>query len=128
VVVHPVRPASWGVSIRQQRKRSYNALLYRKHRILYRERIQATPPWRYYRIVGALFATTIAVLAGRRRVAGGAALLWLILSGQFCAARLRGTSHAPKHVADMVITSALIPPLAIFWRIRGAIRFRVPFL
>jgi cellulose synthase/poly-beta-1,6-N-acetylglucosamine synthase-like glycosyltransferase len=128
VVVHPVRPASWGVSLRQQRKSCYNALLYRKHPALYRERIQASPPWHYYRTVGALLAATVATLTGRRRVAGGATLLWVILSGRFCLARLRGTSHSPKHIAEMIVTSALIPPLAIFWRIRGAIRFRVPFL
>ena len=128
VVVHPVRPAPWGVSLRQQRKSSYNALLYRKHPTLYRQRIQSAPPWRYYGIVGAMLATIVAMLTGRRRSARLAALLWVILSGQFCIERLRGTSHAPKHVAEMVVTSALIPPLAIFWRIRGAVRFRVPFL
>ena len=31
VVVHPVRPAPWGVSLRQQRKSLFNALLYKKH-------------------------------------------------------------------------------------------------
>jgi len=28
----------------------------------------------------------------------------------------------------MTLTSALIPPLAVFWRISGALRFRVFFL
>jgi hypothetical protein len=28
----------------------------------------------------------------------------------------------------MVVTSALIPPLAVFWRLRGALRYRVLFL
>ena len=28
VVIHPVRPAQWGISIRQQRKSKFNALLY----------------------------------------------------------------------------------------------------
>jgi GT2 family glycosyltransferase len=48
VVLHPVRPARWGVSLAQQRKSSYNALLYREHPEFYRREIQAGPPWRYY--------------------------------------------------------------------------------
>jgi hypothetical protein len=31
-------------------------------------------------------------------------------------------------VAEMIVTSAVIPPLAVYWRIRGAIRYRVLFL
>jgi len=27
----------------------------------------------------------------------------------------------------MILTSTTIPPLAVFWRLRGAIEFRVPF-
>src|SRR5207244_12953942 len=61
VVVHPLRPASWGVSLRQQRKSMFNALLYKKHPRLYREKIQAAPPWHYYGIVGALLALLVGV-------------------------------------------------------------------
>src|SRR5205085_889073 len=45
IVVHPVRPAPWGVSLRQQRKVMFDALLFRKHRALYRERIRGAPRW-----------------------------------------------------------------------------------
>jgi hypothetical protein len=54
--------------------------------------------------------------------------VWVGLTGRFCARRLRGTSRAPGHVAEMVVTSALIPPLAVFWRVRGAVRFGVVLL
>jgi GT2 family glycosyltransferase len=127
-VVHPIRPERWGISLRQQRKSMYNALLYRKHPTLYRERIQGSPPWRYYRIVGALLATLASGLTGQRRLAGCMALLWACLTARFCAERLRDTSRSPAHVAEMIVTSALVPPLSIFWRLRGAIRFRVLFL
>ncbi len=128
VVVHPIRPAQWGVSIRQQRKSLFNALLYKKHPMLYRTYIQAAPPWHYYGIVGAL----LLVLVGGVRKSGLLALiglgLWICLTGRFCMHRLQHTSHAPHHVAEMVLTSAVIPPLAIFWRLRGALKFRVFFL
>jgi len=50
------------------------------------------------------------------------------VTARFCARRLRGTSHAPRHVAEMAVTSALIPPLAIYWRLRGALAFHVWFI
>ena len=128
VVVHPIRPAPWAISLRQQRKSLFNALLYKKHPALYRRLIQPAPPWHYYRIVAALLASGIGVLRGLRPVAAGGICAWLWLTARFCAGRLRGTSHAPGHVAEMIVTSALIPPIAVFWRIRGAIKFRVVFL
>ena len=127
VVVHPVRPACWGVSLGQQRKSQFDALLYRNFPRLYRARISAGPPWGYYLIVLSL---AVAAGAGGLRawpVAGGALVGWLILTARFAARRIWPTSKRPRHVAEMVVTSALIPPLAIFWRLRGAIRYRVWF-
>jgi GT2 family glycosyltransferase len=127
VVVHPVRPAPWGVSLRLQRKSMYNALLYRKHPALYRRYIQASPPWKYYRIVAALVVAMGAIVAQRRRLTLSAAGVWLVLTGHFCAQRLQNTSHAPTHVTEMIVTSAVIPPLSIWWRVRGAWKYRVFF-
>jgi cellulose synthase/poly-beta-1,6-N-acetylglucosamine synthase-like glycosyltransferase len=128
VVVHPVRLAPWGVSLRQQRKSMFNALLYKKHPALYRQRIQRTPPLHYYGIVSALFTMLVGTASERRRAALIGGSLWLLLAGRFCARRLRGTAHTPRHVAEMVVTSIAIPPLSVYWRLRGAVRFRVPFL
>src|SRR5919199_1033677 len=127
-VVHAVRPARWGVSMRQQRKSMFNALLYKKHPVLYRRKIQAAPPWHYYCCLLAALAALGGVLRRDRRLACGAASLWMVLTGRFCVRRLQHTSHAPGHVAEMLVTSALIPPLAIFWRLRGALKFRVLFV
>jgi GT2 family glycosyltransferase len=128
VVVHPVRPAPWGVSLRQQRKSSFNALLYKKHPDLYRRRIRATPPWDYYATVGLLVAALAAGLSRVPVLAGVAASAWALLTARFCLRRLRATTRDPRHVTEMVVTSALIPPLSVFWRLVGAARFRVPFL
>jgi GT2 family glycosyltransferase len=128
IVTHPLRPAQWGVSLRQQRKSMFNALLYKKHRALYRKYIQSTPPWRYYETV-ALLAGAGAFAIGRRpRLTQLALLGWALWTARFCAQRLRHTSHAPAHIAEMAVTSALIPPLAIYWRLRGAVKYRVWFL
>jgi len=125
VVVHPVRPAPWGVSLRLQRKGRFDALLYRKHPRLYRERIGPGRPRDYYAVVAALAVGAIAAADGWWWPAAAAGAVWLALTGRFAARRLRGTSHAPRHVAEMVVTSALIPPLSLYWRLYGAVRFRV---
>lgn len=126
-VVHTVRPSPWGVSLRQQRKSMFNALLYKKHPQLYRSRIQPAPPWHYYLIDLSLVAAIYGLLR-RRRVSISAGIAWTFLTGHFVMRRLRHTSHAPRHVAEMLVTSVLIPPAATYWRLRGAVRFRVPFL
>ncbi|MBA2287017.1 MAG: glycosyltransferase [Ktedonobacteraceae bacterium] len=128
VVYHPVRPAPWGISLRQQRKSMFNALLYKKHSALYRQRIQAAPPWRYYAIISALLLALAGALSGLWPLALTAFCGWLLLTAHFCLQRLRATSHAPHHVAEMIMTSLLIPPLAVYWRLFGAFKFRVLFL
>ncbi|HET7552871.1 MAG TPA: glycosyltransferase [Gemmatimonadaceae bacterium] len=127
LVVHPVRPAEWGVSIKQQRKSMFNALLYKKHPSLYRARVQASPPWSYYAIVGALAGAAIAAVFSLGWLVLVMLCAWALLTASFCARRLRGTSRARGHVTEMVVTSMLIPPLAVYWRLRGAVRFRVVF-
>jgi GT2 family glycosyltransferase len=127
LVVHPVRPAPWGVSLLQIKKIAFDALLYKKHPQLYRQKIQPFPRWDYYAIVGALLIA-LAGLAGAGTLAatvGGAA--WFTLTVRLCMRRLSGTAKTPSHVAEMIVTSTLIPPLAVFWRIAGAIRYRVRF-
>lgn len=118
VVKHPIRPAPWAVSLRQQKKIMFDALLYKKHPRLYRERIRAEPRWDYYLIVGFL---------GLGLIAPVVLIPWAALTARLCFQRLRGASKSPRHVAEMALTSALIPPLSVFWRAVGALKFRVVF-
>jgi GT2 family glycosyltransferase len=127
IVTHPVRPARWGVSVRQQGKSRYNALLYKKHPQLFRERTQRSPLRNYYATVAALAGLLLGAARRQPVVVVACLTLWSALTLEFAARRLRGTSRAPSHVAEMLVTSAAIPPLAIFWRLRGAVQFRVPF-
>lgn len=84
--------------------------------------------WHYYRFLATLLVAAGGVLTGRRSVALGGPLAWLVLTTRFCVQRLSSTSHAPAHVIEMAVTSALIPLLSIYWRLRGAVRYRVWFL
>lgn len=124
VVAHPVRPTPWGSSMAQQRNVYFDALLFSKHRALYRERIRHVPPWHYLAIVASALASPVAALAGHGALAlalAGGALAGCLA---FALLRLRGASHAPAHVAEMLVTSLAIPFLAVYWRLRGAWRFR----
>jgi GT2 family glycosyltransferase len=125
LVVHPVRPGGWGISLKQQKKSEFNALLYKKHPGLYRQRIVNSPPWSYYVGLGSLLLAAIGVLGQSPFVVLIGFLGWLIVTIEFCMRRLRGTSRRPSHLAEMAVTSVLIPPLSVFWRIRGALRFGV---
>jgi hypothetical protein len=128
LVLHPVRPASWGVSIRQQEKSMDNALLFRKHPELYWRFIEDSPPWKYYIIVGISGAALSA--AGMRMpwMASFGFVVWASLIGKFTTARLRNTSREWKHIWEMIVTSSVIPYLSVFWRLLGALYYRVPFL
>lgn len=128
VVRHPIRPAPWGVSLRQQRKVLFDALLYKKHPRLYRSRIRSRPPWHYYGVSGMLVLGLLALAAGSMTLALAAGAAWSWLTGRFCWSRLQHTSRRLSHIVEMAVTSAFIPPLAVFWRLAGALKFRVVFL
>ncbi|MDB4920738.1 glycosyltransferase [Mucilaginibacter sp.] len=128
VVTHPVRTAKWGVSIKEQKKTMYNALLYKKWPELYRQKIQPNPPVYYYATLsffllmpaGGLLKTPLLITAG---LTG-----WLALSVFFAFRRLKFTSRKPRHLLEMAVTSLLIPFLSVYWQFYGAFKYRVLFL
>jgi hypothetical protein len=67
-------------------------------------------------------------LAGNVVVALGGLIGWLLLTAYFCVMRLRGRDHSWRHIAEMAWTSIHIPFVSIFWRLYGAVRFKVLFL
>ncbi|WP_233369841.1 glycosyltransferase family 2 protein [Roseateles cellulosilyticus] len=128
VVRHPVRAERWGVSLRQQRNVFFDALLHRKHPRIYRERIRRLPPWDYYLIVVLTLAALLLALAAAPTPALLSLTVALALVLRFAWRRLRATSREPGHVVEMLATSAAIPFLSVYWRLRGALHFRTPFL
>lgn len=127
VVLHPVRPAPWGVSLTTQRNMVFDALLYKKHRALYRTKIAPLPPLRYYAVVMLLFAGLTALALGAYGTATILLSGWLAWTLWFTAFRLRGGRTLARDIVEMAATSAAIPVLAVFWRLAGAVRYRVWF-
>jgi len=128
LICHPVRKAFWGISIRDQRKSMFNALLFKKHPQFYREKINPAPVWRYYVIILSSIAAFTALIFGADLLFACAGIVWLVAIASFIALRLRGTDGSLSHRLEMVITSLLIPYLSVYWTLRGAWRYKVLFL
>lgn len=128
VVVHPVRKASWGISIKEQKKNIFNALLYKKFPGMYRNRIQRRPAWNYYVMIACFLLGISLMFSGEFTAATVMISAWLLLVGTFAGRRLRHTSHRISHVLEMIVTSAAIPFAATYWSLYGAWRYKVLYL
>ena len=124
MVVHPVREAAWGVSLKEQKKGLYNVLLYQKFPDLYRQHIQSSPLWIYYLINSLWLLFFYAVATGNPLMRARASLALTALIALFAYKRLKRTRKSPSHTLEMIVTSAIIPTLSVFWRIYGMLKFR----
>lgn len=123
IVLHPLRPGRFAAGLAMQKKIMFDVLLYRKHPALYRSRIRKGPPWFYLWVTASLLVAVVAFLAGWTAVATVAICLWAAGSLYFFFYRLARSALTWRNIAELFVTSALIPPLSIFWRVVGAIRF-----
>ncbi len=125
VVIHPARKAAWGVSLKEQRKSMFNALLFKKHPQLYKQRI-GSPALRNYYLIIALLITSFAEWFENEKIIALVCLsIWLYLMIAFILKRLTNASLSFKHVVEMIATSLLIPFVSVFWNLYGAIKFKV---
>jgi glycosyltransferase involved in cell wall biosynthesis len=124
IVVHPIREAKWGVSIKEQKKTLFNALLYRKYPDLYRNKIQAQPPYLYYLIISGFLAFVLGLVFSLVSLSLAGCLIWLSLTAYFIIKRLYRTSLSAKHILEMIYTSFLIPFCSIYWQWYGAVKYR----
>lgn len=127
LVVHPVRQAPWGVSLKEQKKGVFNALLYKKFPEKYRQKIQPRPALDYYGIILATGGAVAGLALGKKGLTLGAGAVAAALMARFIARRLRGADRSPGHVTEMVATSLLIPYASVYWQLRGAWRYKVVF-
>jgi glycosyltransferase involved in cell wall biosynthesis len=128
LVVHPVRKANWGISIKEQKKGIFNALLYKKFPALYRKKFRGSSSWRYYSIAAAFCCFVICIVLGVRSLALAAAFTWIFLTIRFIVLRLKSTVKTLSHISEMIVTSIAIPFISIYWRLYGSFKYRVLFL
>lgn len=128
VIIHPVRKAAWGISLKEQKKSLFNALLYKKHSFLYKQRINPKPLWNYYAMILLFCIAVISIVNGFYAAALILFTAWLLLLTEFIIRRLKSTSKNISHVIEMIITSAVIPFLSVFWTLYGAFKYKTFFL
>ncbi|RCW44624.1 HAD superfamily hydrolase (TIGR01509 family) [Halopolyspora algeriensis] len=124
---HPVRADGFFASVRAQAGNADNAVMRRKYGRNWRRRAGEGPGR-----IGRHAATTAAALvstagAGRptwRPVAAAGAAVWLALTAEFAWRRIAPGPRTPMETARMLVTSALIPPVACWHRARGEWRSR----
>ena len=128
IVIHPVPKAPWGVSITEQKKGMYDALLYKKYPHQFRHKIHTRPPFEYYAFVLLTVFALSGLLLGMHYFMNVSLLLWLLILGKLVVKRLSGTTHSAEHVTEMIVTSAVIPYVSVYWHLYGAWRFKVLFI
>jgi glycosyltransferase involved in cell wall biosynthesis len=119
--VHPVRPAGWWASVRQQRGNADDVLMRRLHGRGWRQRAAAPlgrRPQHLASTAAALVALT-ASLTGHRRLATLSGLVWAANTTEFSWRRIAPGPRDPAEVLRMVTTSVLIPPAASWHWLRA---------
>lgn len=127
VVVHPVRIAPWGVSIKEQKKTMFNALLFKKYPGLYRQRIKKRPSLRYYFIVLSFLSIIFSAIFKLEDMVLLSVVCWIASTVDFIMKRLSATRKTRSHILEMIFTSFVIPFLSVYWTIYGAVKYRVLF-
>lgn len=128
VVIHPVREAPWGVSIKEQKKGLYDALIFKKFPHLYRRKLSPKIIYDFYFIVLADIICLIALFTGWFYIAAVTFLVVFIMIFTFFYKRIKNTKKSRDHIWEMWVTSLVLPFLSVYWRIFGALKFKVLFL
>jgi HAD superfamily hydrolase (TIGR01662 family) len=137
VTTHPLAsPTSWRSSLRDQAGNDDNALLRAKYGRHWRSLI-GTSPGRTGRhlMTTAAAMTALAALASSRvwrspsgghgaRFAAAAGIVWTALTAEFAAGRILSGPRTAREISTVLLTTALIPPLALAHRLRGEFRVR----
>jgi hypothetical protein len=124
VVDHPPGPTDRWISVRLQAGNADDALMDALHGPGWRARAGA-PPGRFRRHLAITAAAAVAVaaaLAERRRVAAFSGAVYLAGTAELAWARIAPGPRTPDEVATMALTSALIPPAAVLYRLAGMLR------
>ena len=125
-IAHPVRPAGPWVSVRTQAGNADDVLMGRLHGRTWRQEAGAPAGRRrrHVAVTAALVGAGAAALTGHRRTAAALALGWLAGTTEFALARIAPGPRTREEVRRMLVTSALIPPVAVAHTLRGLVVHR----
>jgi histidinol-phosphate phosphatase family protein len=123
---HPVAPATLMSSVRAQIGNRDDALMRRKHGGRWRAMVgEGRGRLKTHCLTTAAGASALlSLLGGRWRIAKWAAAVWALLTAEFALRRFWAGPRTATEATRMLVTSALIPPVAVAHRIRGEWAFR----
>ncbi|MGE5615442.1 MAG: glycosyltransferase [Bacillota bacterium] len=127
IVNKPAQPATWIERVSAYRNLLFEALLYKKHPELYRERVDSSTPWHYYGIAASIAGTVIGAMLGSPLLVVTGFGIWLALTAVHFGLRWTHAPRAHRRVGEIAADAFAIPLVAAFWRLVGALRFRVRF-
>ncbi len=122
--VHPLRSGGRLASLSAQRGNVDNALMDRLHGRGWRRRVGEGPGGLRGHVVttAALLGAAGAALGGYRTASAALGALWAVRTARLAGKRIAGGAATAAEITDMAVSSALIPPLACWQRVRGEIR------
>ena len=125
-ITHPVRPVDRWVSVRVQAGNADDVLMRRLHGPTWRDRADAAVGRRpgHLAVTAAALAAVGLAAARRPRAAALAALGWAAGTAEFAWARIAPGPRTGAEIGTMALTSAVIPPLATWHFLRGAVQHR----
>jgi HAD superfamily hydrolase (TIGR01662 family) len=137
VTIHPLASSTnWRSSLRDQAGNADNALLRAKYGRHWRSLI-GTSQGRTGRhlMTTAAAMTALASLASSRvsgspsgghraRFAAAAGIVWTALTAEFAVGRILSGPRTAREISTVLLTTVLIPPLAVAHRLRGEFRVR----
>ena len=126
VVVHPMHETRWYTDLVNERKNQYDALLYKRHPNLFRQRIETDRSLilDYYASVLAMSVGLIGVVSGSTLTAIIGFGLWATLSALLIWQRLPGRA-TNRQLPQTILTTVATPFVAVYWRLYGAIKYKV---
>jgi HAD superfamily hydrolase (TIGR01662 family) len=127
LVTHPVRPAGWPASVRAQAGNADDVLMRRLHGPGWRRRAgERRGRFRLHLATTAAGLAALAALAGwrtRPAAARCAAAVWAGLTARFAVVRIAPGPRTPDEIIRMIVTSVVIPPVAVGHRLRGVLTY-----
>lgn len=130
VVVRPHRPTHWYTTLTAERQNRYDALLYKRHPDLFKQRMP-----RDEKLALRYYLTVVSVGLGLGAAALGAwpmvllSLLLFVGLTIWLAAERWPTPPMTGYDAKAILLTVLATPfLSVYWRLYGAVKYRVLYL
>lgn len=129
-VVRPIRVANRYAVLTNQRQNRYDALLYKRHPDLFRQRIPRDEVLilRYYTTIVSAILTLIAAAIGYVPLLLAGLLLYVGLTAWLAVERWPAPAVTWESAKETTLTALATPFLSVFWRLYGSVKYRVLYL